>query len=50
MVNHSGFAWHKHKNQSNTDTGLVLLALVLGVLAFRPITPPAAPAPKKAAR
>jgi hypothetical protein len=50
-------------DQSNTGTGLVLLALVLGVLAFRQmmrlgatqtashkITPPAARAPTKAAR
>lgn len=50
-------------DQSNTGTGLVLLALVLGVLAFRQmmrlgatpatltaITPPAAPAPTKVAR
>jgi len=50
-------------DQSNTGTGLVLLALVLGVLAFRQmmrlgttqaarnrVTPPAAHAPTKAAR
>ena len=50
-------------DQSNTGTGLVLLALVLGVLAFRQmmrlgatsgapaaVTPPAAPAPTKAVR
>ena len=50
-------------DQSNTGTGLVLLALVLGVLALRQmmrlgaaqatarrITPPTAPAPTKAAR